>query len=167
MRESLSSGSSNFHFSPGFSRLGGRIQQNAKRATQNCQMRRCSGERSSRPFTLPSWPLPKMSNVSFWIGEDGELLATEVVGKSSVCRVAVGCEEAGNAAVGFDGAIEAAVHFVKKGLAWSQLRKQERARIAVQCDSADGSQHGEYGRGFSPACEIAVCCCGVVGNPPD
>jgi len=73
----------------------------------------------------------------------------------------LGAEEAGNAAFGFHGAIEPAVHFVKKGLTGSQLRKQERARIAVQRDSADGNQHGEYGRGFSPACEIAVCCRGA------
>src|SRR5258708_5734914 len=72
----------------------------------------------------------------------------------------LGAEEAGNSAFGFHGAIEAAVHFVKKGLTGSQLRKQERTRIALHRCSADGNQRGEYGRGFSPACEIAVCCDG-------
>src|SRR5258708_25260176 len=52
----------NFHVSPDFNPLGGRVHARAKRATHCCQACCCSGKRESRPFTSPKEPSEEIVN---------------------------------------------------------------------------------------------------------
>src|SRR5260370_38069340 len=53
---------SDFHFSPSFISLAGRVQDSAKRATHCCQACCCSGKRESKPFTPVTEPSGEIVN---------------------------------------------------------------------------------------------------------
>jgi len=125
-----------------------------------------------------------MSNVSFWIEKTANSW-TEVVGKvpfaggggvrftrghfgrqanlaGKIALKLLGAEGAGKLAFGFHGAIEAAVHFVKKGLTGSQLPETGARAHRHAARQRRRQPAREYGRDLAQRAEIAVCLRGEI-----